>query len=94
MRFRLFFGQDPHNSYVGAFADGGWFGGLLNIYIVFLTTFIGFRLVLKTSPYQRLAQVYFPALLVFYLQALQIDIDHWRHVYIMLGSVWGLEAAR
>jgi len=93
-RFRVYFGLDPHNSYIGAFADGGWLGGLLNIFIVGVTSFVGFRLMFKDSPYQRLAQVYFPALLVFYLQAFQIDIDHWRHVYIMLGSVWGLEAAR
>ena len=28
------------------------------------------------------------------LQGFQIDIDHWRQLYIMLGAVWGLEAAR
>ena len=28
------------------------------------------------------------------VQAFQIDIDHWRHIYLMLGAVWGIEAAR
>jgi hypothetical protein len=32
--------------------------------------------------------------MIFFLQGFQIDIDHWRHVYLMLGMVWGLEAAR
>jgi hypothetical protein len=36
----------------------------------------------------------FPALLMFFLQALQIDVEKWRHVYMMLGMVWALEAAR
>ena len=31
---------------------------------------------------------------MFFLQALQIDIEKWRHVYMMLGMVWALEAAR
>jgi O-antigen ligase len=94
LRFRLIFGLEPHNSYIGGFANGGWIGGLAFIGLVLVTTFVGFRLCLTPSPYQRQAQVVFPALLMFFLQAFQIDIDHWRHVYIMLGMVWGLEAGR
>lgn len=94
LRFRLVFGLEPHNSYIGGFANGGWTGGLAFIGLVLVTIFVGFRLCLTPSPYQRQAQIVFPALLMFFLQALQIDIDHWRHVYIMLGMVWGLEAGR
>jgi hypothetical protein len=94
LRFRLVFGIEPHNSYIGGFANGGWVGGLAFIGLVLVTTFVGFRLCLSPSPFQRQAQIVFPALLMFFLQALQIDIDHWRHVYIMLGMVWGLEAGR
>jgi O-antigen ligase len=94
LRFRLVFGLEPHNSYIGGFANGGWTGGLAFIGLVLVTVFVGFRLCLTPSPYQRQAQIVFPALLMFFLQALQIDIDHWRHVYMMLGIVWGLEAGR
>jgi O-antigen ligase len=94
LRFRLTFGLEPHNSYIGGFANGGWFGGLTFLGLVLVTVFVGFRLCLVQSPYLRLAQIAFPALLMFFLQALQIDIDHWRHVYLLLGMVWGLEAAR
>lgn len=94
LRFRLTFGLEPHNSYIGGFANGGWLGGLAFIGLVLATSFVGFRLCLAASPYQRLAQIVWPALLMFFLQAFQIDIDHWRHVYLLLGLVWGLEAAR
>lgn len=94
LRFRLVFGLEPHNSYLGAFANDGWLGGLLFILTVGVTVWIGLRLMFKPSPYQRIAQVYFPALAAFFLQAFQIDIDHWRHVFLMLGAIWGLEAAR
>ncbi|WP_375461189.1 O-antigen ligase family protein [uncultured Enterovirga sp.] len=94
LRFRLRFGLEPHNSYIGGFANGGWLGGFAFIGMVLVTAFVGLRLCLVPSPYRGRAQVVVPAVLMFFLQALQIDIDHWRHVYIMLGMVWGLECAR
>ncbi len=94
LRFRLVFGLEPHNSYIGAFANDGWLGGLVFILTVGVTVWVGLRLIFKPSPYRRVAQVYFPALAAFFLQAFQIDIDHWRHVFLMIGAIWGLEAAR
>lgn len=94
LRFRLWFDLEPHNSYIGAFANTGWFGGFVWITLIASTTFVGFRLMIVASPYRRLAQATFPALFGFFLQAFQIDIDHWRFVFLMLGAVWGLECAR
>lgn len=94
LRWRHTFGLEPHNSYIGGFANGGWLGGLSFIGLVLTTAFVGFRLCFTPSPYQRLALIAWPALLMFFLQAVQIDVDHWRHVYMLFGLVWGLEAAR
>jgi hypothetical protein len=94
LRWRLTFGLEPHNSYIGGFANGGWPGGLAFLGLVLVTSFVGFRLCLTASPFQRQAQIVWPALFMFFLQAFQIDVDHWRHVYMLLGLVWGLEAAR
>jgi hypothetical protein len=94
LRWRVTFGLEPHNSYIGGFANGGWPGGLAFIGLVLVTSFVGFRLCLTPSPFQRHAQIAWPALFMFFLQAFQIDVDHWRHVYLLLGLVWGLEAAR
>jgi len=94
LRWRLTFGLEPHNSYIGGFANGGWLGGFAFIGLVLATSFVGFRLCLTPSPFQRQAQIAWPALFMFFLQAFQIDVDHWRHVYMLLGMVWGLEAAR
>ena len=58
------------------------------------TGFVGFRLCLTPSPFQRQAQIAWPGLFIFLLQALQIDVDHWRHVFLLFGMIWGLEAAR
>lgn len=94
LRFRLIFGLEPHNSYINAFASYGWLGGFAFVLLVGLTVYVGFRVAWKPSPYRRAAQVYWPSLLVFLLQGFQIDIDHWRHVFLMLGAVWGIETAR
>ena len=94
LHWRLTFGLEPHNSYIGSFANGGWLGGAVFLLLVGATGFVGFRLMARDTPFRAHAQVVWPALLMFFLQALQIDIEKWRHVYMMLGMVWGLEAAR
>ncbi|GAC1331884.1 MAG: O-antigen ligase family protein [Beijerinckiaceae bacterium] len=94
LRFRLLFGLEPHNSYIGAFANEGWLGGFAWLLIVGMTIFVGFRLMATYSPYRRLAQIFFPALFAILLQGFQIDIDHWRQLFLLFGAVWGLEVAR
>jgi hypothetical protein len=94
LRFRRIFGIEPHNSYVNAFASNGWLGGFAFIGLALTTAFVGFRLCLTRSPYMRQGQLIWPAMFVFFLQAFQIDIDHWRYFFIYLGAVWGLEVGR
>ena len=93
-RFPFTFYLQPHNSYIGAFSDAGWTGGVAFLLLVVLSSVMAVRLTLVRSPFLRQAQVVSPALLGFFLQALQIDIDHWRFVFLMLGAVWGMESAR
>ncbi len=94
LRFRLTFGLEPHNSYVGGFANDGWLGGFTWIAIVLVSLFVGFRQMFVRSPYLRLAQVYVPTMTVLVVQGLQIDVDHWRQLFLCFGAVWGMEAAR
>ncbi|MBY0256010.1 O-antigen ligase [Methylobacterium sp.] len=94
LRWRLIFALEPHNSYIGSFANGGWVGGATFIGLVLMTSIVGFRLMSRDTPFRRHAQIVWPALMMFFLQAAQIDIEKWRHVYMMLGMIWGLEAAR
>lgn len=93
-RFQTYFGLDSHNSYVGAFSSGGWIGGCTFIIFVLATMFIALRSMFVPSPYRRYAQIVSPSLIALFLQAFQIDIDHWRFVFLMIGLVWGMESAR
>ena len=94
LRFRLIFGLEPHNSYIGGFANDGWIGGFAWIAIALTSCFVGFRLMFARSPFRRLAQVYAPTLFVLLVQGMQIDVDHWRQLFLCFGAVWGMEAAR
>ena len=94
LRFRLVFDLEPHNSYIGGFANDGWIGGFAWIGIVLVSWYVGFRLMFVRSPYRHLAQVYTPTMFVLLVQGFQIDVDHWRQLFLCFGAVWGMEAAR
>lgn len=91
--FRKLFGQDPHNVFLNAFASYGWLGGFSYLVLIVSTLVIGVKTVLIRTPWQHITIVVFCPLLTTILQGVQIDTDHWRHFYWMLGLMWGLFAA-
>ncbi len=94
LRFRLYFGLEAHDSYITAFANDGWLGGLVYVLIAAASVFVGLRLITRPSPYRSRAQIFAPVLISYFALAFVIDIDHWRHFPLLMGAVWGLEAAR
>ncbi|MGX5733286.1 O-antigen ligase family protein [Bosea thiooxidans] len=93
LRFRWIFNQaDPHNVYINSFASYGWLGGLSWISLMAATCYVGWRLVFWRGRTQLHAIAIWSVLFVTILQGFQIDSDHWRHLYLMLGLVWGLVA--
>ena len=94
LRFRLFFGLEAHDSYITAFANDGWLGGLVYVLIAASSVFVGLRVMTRASPFRSRAQIFAPVLISYFALAFVIDIDHWRHFPLLMGAVWGLEAAR
>lgn len=93
LRFRWIFVEDPHNVYINAFASYGWLGGLAWLCLTVATCYAGWRIVFRPGATQLHAIAIWSVLFVTILQGIQIDTDHWRHFYLMLGLVWGLAAA-
>ena len=91
--FRAVFGQDPHNVYINAFSSFGWLGGISYLLLIASTILIGFKSILMRTPWQHYSIVVFCPLISTIFQGVQIDTDHWRHFYWLLGLTWGLFAA-
>ncbi|CAN5515926.1 O-antigen ligase family protein [soil metagenome] len=91
--FHYIFGEDPHNVYLNAFASYGWLGGVSFIVLTIMSFWAGWRAVMTRTPWQHHAVAVYCPLVSTMLQAVQIDIDHWRHFYLLIGATWGLMAA-
>ena len=92
-QFARIFSQDPHNVYVNAFAAYGWLGGISYILLIISTVYAGLKAIFTVTPWRHDAIAFFAPLMMIILQGVQIDTDHWRHFYLLLGVVWGLFAA-
>ena len=93
LRFDTIFPQAPHDVYVNAFASYGWLGGLSLVTFTGVTLYVGFRLVFQRSTVQAEAIAIWSCLLPHMVQGFQIDTDHWRHLFLMFGCLYGLASA-
>ncbi len=91
--FPKIFRENPHNTFINAFVIGGWLAGVTYFCLVCSNLYVGFRTVIVRSPYQNHAILVFSCLVNVMLQGIQIDTEHWRHYYWMMGMMWGLAAA-
>lgn len=87
--FGTIYGEDTHDIWLKALMDYGWLGFVSFLTLTLWTISAGFRILLRDRPWQ-------PYLLCAYVAYLGniglgtfIDIDHWRHLYLLLGLIWG-----
>src|SRR5882724_8475522 len=93
LQFHRYFPEDTHNSYLNAFMSGGWISGICYPALVFITVIMGFRHIFVRVPWQRAYLAIFAAFLGTVGESFIIDTDHWRHFWLMLGTMWGMFAA-
>ena len=85
--------EDVHNVYLSMFLNAGWLGGLLFAAILSITAVCGARHVIRPTLTQPVFLIAYAALLGNVVEGFVVDIDHWRHLYLLLAIVWGLMAA-
>lgn len=93
LQFTKFFPEDTHNSFLNAFMSGGWIAGVCFPALVFITVIRGFKLIFVRVPWQRTYLAVFTAFFGTVCEAFIIDVDHWRHFWMMLGAMWAMFAA-
>jgi hypothetical protein len=93
LQFSKIFPEDPHNSYLNAFMSGGWLSGVTYPALTLITLAFGLRYLLVATPWQPAMIAVYAAYAGMMIESLIIDTDHWRHVFLLLGVLWGLIAA-
>ena len=93
LQFSKLFVEDPHNTFLNSFLSGGWLAGFAYLTLSAVTVVMSTRLVFVRTPWQPIYHAVYAAYLGVVVESLIIDIDHWRHYFLILGVLWGLMAA-
>jgi hypothetical protein len=70
--------------------SGGWLSGFAYITLTAVTLSSATRFLRADTPWRSTYQVIYAAYLGVAVESAIIDIDHWRHYFLLLGVLWGL----
>jgi len=89
LEFGYIFTEDTHNIILKALMDYGWIGFFAFLTLTGITLVAGFRMLFRPRPWQPYYQIAYVVFVGHIVIGYVIDIDHWRHFYLMIGIVWG-----
>ena len=89
LEFGRLWGEDTHNIWLKALLDYSWLGYTSLLILVVWTMAAGFRNLFRPRPWQPMLLCAYIAFVAHIALGTVIDIDHWRHFYILTGLVWG-----
>ena len=82
--------EEAHDSYATTFHVYGWGGAIIWDGLLLLTLIRGVTYLFKPGPNRRLLIPLLSAFIPLIIEAGIIDIDHWRHYYLISGLIWGV----
>jgi O-antigen ligase len=85
--------EEPHNVYLAMFLNAGWLGGLIFLGLFGSTAALGLRYALLRGAAQPLFLVVYACFVGNACEGIIIDLDHWRHAYLLMAMVWGIMAS-
>jgi hypothetical protein len=90
LQFSKLFPEDPHNSFLDAFMAGGWLSGAAWLALIIATLVAGLRFVFINAPWRRTYIALYASFLALTGESYIIDVEHWRHYFLLIGVLWGL----
>ena len=94
MQFSKYLPEDPHNSFLDAFMTGGWLGGVTWLALMLITLLFGLRHAFRATQWQMTYIAVFATYVGEFGESYIIDVQHWRHYFLILGLLWGLMAVQ
>jgi hypothetical protein len=91
--FAKLLGGDEHNMWLKGFTTYGWLGGFAYIALAVWTLVAATPLLFKPRPWQPIVQCLYAVFVGHLLIHNVIDNDHWRHLFLIYGMLWGAIAA-
>jgi hypothetical protein len=90
--FGKMMGEDEHNMWLKGFTAYGWIGGFSYIALVVWTLAIAVPLLFRARPWTPFIQCLFAVYIGHLIVHNVIDNDHWRHLFLIYGLLWGAHA--
>ncbi|MDF1599641.1 O-antigen ligase family protein [Mesorhizobium sp. YIM 152430] len=87
--FGTIFGEDTHNVWLKALMDYGWVGFAAYFTLLVLTVAAGFRILFRRRSWQPFLLCAWVVFVGHIALGTVIDMDHWRHFYLLMGIIWG-----
>jgi hypothetical protein len=84
--------EEAHDSFATTLHVYGWGGALIWDSLLVLTLIRGFSALARRSPNRRMLIPLLATFVPLVIEAAIIDIDHWRHYYLIIGLIWGVTA--
>lgn len=92
LEFGPIYGEDTHNIWLKASLDYGWVGFVSYFTLTMLTLGLGLRYLFRDRPWQPYLLCAYLAYVTHVVVGNVIDTDHWRHFYLLIGTIWGCVA--
>ena len=91
IQFRQYYPEEIHNVYLNAYLGYGWIGGTAYLVAVLWSLAKCLRLLQRRDGLRVLTIPVAASFIGMAIEGLVIDTDHWRHFFLLMGLVWGLD---
>ncbi|OLP43198.1 O-antigen ligase family protein [Rhizobium oryziradicis] len=92
LAFNKIFPEDEHNIWLKTLTTYGWIGFVCYLTMMIWTLCFGFKYLLRERPWQPYLMITWIVMVGHAAIGDVIDLDHWRHVYLLFGILWGCRA--
>ncbi|HBF29792.1 O-antigen ligase family protein [Rhizobium sp.] len=92
LAFNKIFPEDEHNIWLKSLTTYGWLGFVCYLTMMIWTICFGFKYLLRNRPWQPSLMIAWIVLVGHAAIGNVIDLDHWRHMYLLFGILWGCRA--